>query len=50
MEGYIKIFRKKLEWRWFRDPSVAHLFEYRDMGVKRALGDDFFIPDIFRKA
>jgi DNA-binding transcriptional regulator YhcF (GntR family) len=28
MEGYIKIFRKKLEWRWFRDPSVAHLFEY----------------------
>ena len=28
MEGYIKSFRKKLEWRWFRDPSVAHLFEY----------------------
>ncbi len=28
MEGYIKLFRNMLEWRWFRDPSVAHLFTY----------------------
>ncbi len=28
MEGYIKDYRKKLSWRWFQDPPVAHLFEY----------------------
>jgi|GEM_PF-612868 len=28
MEGYIKLFRLMLEWRWFRDPAVAHLFVY----------------------
>lgn len=28
MEGYVKIFRSILEWRWFQDPAVAHLFLY----------------------
>ena len=26
--SYIKLFRQVLHWRWFRDPSVAHLFVY----------------------
>lgn len=28
MNGFIKLFRMMLVWRWFRDPSVAHLFTY----------------------
>lgn len=47
MEGYIKLFRQILDWRWFRDPAVAHLFvylllranytdaEWRDITIKR---------------
>ena len=46
-ESYIKLFRRLLRWRWFRDPSVAHLFVYlllrakfvdtgwRDITIKR---------------
>ena len=47
MEGYIKLFRLILNWRWFRDPAIAHLFvylllratyadaEWRDITIKR---------------
>jgi hypothetical protein len=28
MEGFIKLLRQILDWRWFRDPHVAHLFVY----------------------
>ena len=47
MEGFIKLFRCFLEWRWFRAPAVAHLFVYlllranytdadwRDITIKR---------------
>ena len=28
MDGYIKFFRSILDWRWFRDPAVAHLYTY----------------------
>ena len=28
MEGYIKAYRRMLEWCWFRDPAVSHLFIY----------------------
>ena len=27
-DGYVKLWRKKLDWPWFKDPPVAHLFEY----------------------
>ena len=47
MEGFIKLLRQILDWRWFRDPHVAHLFvylllranytdaEWRDIVIKR---------------
>lgn len=27
-DSYVKLYRSLLGWRWFRDPSVAHLFVY----------------------
>lgn len=33
MEGFIKTFRKKLECGWFKDPPVAHLYEYLSLSA-----------------
>ena len=26
--GWIKEYNKKLDWEWFRNPNVAHFFDY----------------------